>query len=1107
MASPPNLTLAQCLARSSKVVLSGSRTTQYRDSSGANDRTYDFRGLSVNMLDAYNVLVGNGSAGTANCYRPAVIGSVQDATLKPTFTSNNTQSETLGWDAAYHPNGDCLFVRAEDWAIIDGYRSHNADDAISIRSNGHRQTFFSIRNCYVTHCRDDAIEDDTCEPGEVVDSLFDGTFVFLSQRPDASDPFATPPGTGDVITIDRCLVRLEPTLGTTPQPNANLCHILWKWDVAGCRVVIKDSVFVVPTVSAYGTSAMKWPTYVTCQGTNYLLYGGGGAYPATLPSGLTVYTTDTPTTYAQALASIWDVRRKDWLVRHGLQTGTPSTSVASLDVSPNTGTAPLSVTADASASTGVSGTNPYTFSWGDGTADTGPQSGATATHTYNTPGTFTARVTTLPGPSTATDTVTASAVPSPPAPEWRVSANADRSASTALSGAILKGTRYAFIGNDTGIASSRNFVDDPSKTGAAYSTDTSAPFDLVPGGASSITYQGTATSATTGSGTASSLAISYPASIQANEVLVACVCNRTGNQAPIVGPGGGWTEAPNSPIYKGNSIALSVWYKVATGSESGSATWTTLFGGNPVVTKLAGGMARFSGVDTATPFHVTAGQAEGTTPTTTHSTPSITTTLANCMLLELFSDRGTSTWTPPSGNSETERIDVTTTGSADVSLEYVTSTTVATGSYQKTATASASSQYACMWIGALKPGSSGTATGFDTTVLSDGFHELTAELTDLGDAVLDVGARFQVQNAAYALQASYASDRKSPFGLAGATVSGQVYVFLQPDADVSQVEWWLDNPAMTGLPLHVDPGRPFDFIGSDQALGSALPWDTSNLAGPHTISARVTRQDASTATLTTAFTVGIDKFISGGTAVVSTPASAVDVPVPSGLQAGVVLLAAVTNRSGLAITLPSGWTHASGSPIPYGNSLYTVVCYKAVTDPASEPATYQWNLGGSAATTNWCGVISAWRGLSTTAPVHVAASLNETEALTDHVTAAVTPTELGCWLVSVFAERLVAATPSGWTSTDTERADLATTPPSACDLALYDSGAGVPAGSPLTRTGTSGNASQYVSTWIGALRPSTTVGQEWDVGWVQLGGGGGVTPTSDLVSNVVKNSF
>jgi parallel beta-helix repeat protein len=85
---------------------------------------------------------------------------------------------------------------------------------------------------------------------------------------------------------------------------------------------------------------------------------------------------------------------------------------AALTVSPASGTAPLRVSADASGSTaGSSPISSYMFDFGDGTT-VGPQSGATATHTYQSAGSYTVTVTATDGnglTSSATKTVTVSA--------------------------------------------------------------------------------------------------------------------------------------------------------------------------------------------------------------------------------------------------------------------------------------------------------------------------------------------------------------------------------------------------------------------------------------------------------------------------------------------------------------------------------------------------------------------------------------------------------------------------------------------------------------------------------------------------------------------------
>jgi PKD repeat protein len=108
-------------------------------------------------------------------------------------------------------------------------------------------------------------------------------------------------------------------------------------------------------------------------------------------------------------------------------TVTDKPPVAALSVSPLSGLAPLLVTADAAASTDTDATPiaTYRFDFGDGTV-VGPQSGATASHTYAAAGTETVKVTvtdtaSLSATDTSQVTVTASAAESPPVAALSVS--------------------------------------------------------------------------------------------------------------------------------------------------------------------------------------------------------------------------------------------------------------------------------------------------------------------------------------------------------------------------------------------------------------------------------------------------------------------------------------------------------------------------------------------------------------------------------------------------------------------------------------------------------------------------------------------------------------
>ena len=107
-------------------------------------------------------------------------------------------------------------------------------------------------------------------------------------------------------------------------------------------------------------------------------------------------------------------------------TASDAAPAAALSVSPTSGTAPLQVSADASASTDTDSTPiaTYSFDWGDGSAASGPQGGATAGHTYADPGTYTVTVTvtdTSGQSSTATRGVTVSSSDAAPVAALSVS--------------------------------------------------------------------------------------------------------------------------------------------------------------------------------------------------------------------------------------------------------------------------------------------------------------------------------------------------------------------------------------------------------------------------------------------------------------------------------------------------------------------------------------------------------------------------------------------------------------------------------------------------------------------------------------------------------------
>lgn len=162
-------------------------------------------------------------------------------------------------------------------------------------------------------------------------------------------------------------------------------------------------------------------------------------------------------------------------------------------------------------------------------------------------------------------------------------------------------------------------------------------------------------------------------------------------------------------------------------------------------------------------------------------------------------------------------------------------------------------------------GTLSVANAFDTRTISDGVHTITAKVTTSGGTEVTTAA-FTVSNAAppppppppppsgYALHVSASSDRSAPADLAGATRSGNVYVFTAPATETVQVRFYLDDPAMSGAPRRTENTGPWDFAGGTAA--AAIAFDTRTIAnGGHSITAAIDTTTGRTSVVTSSFTV------------------------------------------------------------------------------------------------------------------------------------------------------------------------------------------------------------------------------------------------------------
>jgi MSHA biogenesis protein MshQ len=172
------------------------------------------------------------------------------------------------------------------------------------------------------------------------------------------------------------------------------------------------------------------------------------------------------------------------------------------------------------------------------------------------------------------------------------------------------------------------------------------------------------------------LTISKPTGTAVNDVLIASIGvrpNGYNDAAPgstvIVPPDAGWTLVDRVSNASGIVHSLAVYRKVVTDvNEPATYNWK-IAGYHTAV----GGIQAFSGVDTTTPIAAAehAGASDTNTANTTHSTPSISTALANSMIVTSFmkGNCNAATWSTASGM--TEAFDVwNVCGGSDVAADY-----------------------------------------------------------------------------------------------------------------------------------------------------------------------------------------------------------------------------------------------------------------------------------------------------------------------------------------------------------------------------------------------------------------------------------------------------
>ena len=151
-----------------------------------------------------------------------------------------------------------------------------------------------------------------------------------------------------------------------------------------------------------------------------------------------------------------------------------------------------------------------------------------------------------------------------------------------------------------------------------------------------VTYRAAAT-ANNGAGT-TTLSLGMPTGTTTNDIMIAVISVRGGSGVTVTVPAGwAFINEQNTSTPMKNVM----YYKIATSTDAGPYDFTF-----SVANKASGVIASYSGVDTAQPIDVNNSQTN--TSSTTLTAPSLTTTVANSMLVAGY---GTATSTTMAGGS------------------------------------------------------------------------------------------------------------------------------------------------------------------------------------------------------------------------------------------------------------------------------------------------------------------------------------------------------------------------------------------------------------------------------------------------------------------------
>jgi hypothetical protein len=268
----------------------------YRLNAIPDNKTYDLRQARIVGYPAsntYPLALGKRDPGKYTC----VLGG----------TIVGRQSRTLSWQVMKRSHdGDGLNLRSHG-GVVDGIRVGNVEDGIGTIGGDPEGIF--IRNAHMSYIRDDCIENDSVVGLIVKDSLLDGCYFGLSERPGAgSRPSSSPEN--EQTLLDGVLLRLQPMpydrRDARCAADGRGTGGFFKWSAFANKLVVRNSVLLAERLAARCRGAMHFPGGASFENVT-LVWLGPGDYPGNLPATGVTVTRD---------RSVWDRAKADWLLRH-----------------------------------------------------------------------------------------------------------------------------------------------------------------------------------------------------------------------------------------------------------------------------------------------------------------------------------------------------------------------------------------------------------------------------------------------------------------------------------------------------------------------------------------------------------------------------------------------------------------------------------------------------------------------------------------------------------------------------------------------------------------------------------------------------------------------